>query len=119
LDVLISCIKNNLSKKKIIWKRKKSICVVLCSKGYPDKFKKRVKIKNLNLIKQKNSNEIIFHASTVNKKGEVYSDGGRVLSFVSISKSLYKSRDRILKLLKKLNWKNGFYRKDIGYKALN
>ena len=119
LDVLIACVKNNLSKKKIIWKRKKSICVVLCSKGYPDKFKKRVKIKNLNLIKQKNSNEIIFHASTVNKKGEVYSDGGRVLSFVSISKSLYKSRDRILKLLKKLNWKNGFYRKDIGYKALN
>ena len=117
LDILIACCNNKLSKKKINWHNKKSICIVLCSKGYPDKFKKNIEIKKLDKIKKK-KNEFIFHAGTIKKDQGFFSNGGRVLNFVSTSLNLLKSRSQVLKTIKNLNWQNGFYRKDIGYKVI-
>ena len=117
LDILIACCNNKLSEKKINWHNKKSICSVLCSKGYPDKFKKNIEIKKLDKIKKK-KNEFIFHAGTIKKDQGFFSNGGRVLNFVSTSLNLLKSRSQVLKTIKNLNWQNGFYRKDIGYKVI-
>jgi len=117
LDLLIACCNNKLSKKKINWSKKKSICIVLCSKGYPDKFKKNIEIKNLDKIKKK-KNEFIFHAGTLKKDNNYFSTGGRVLNFVSTSLNLSQSRNQVLKIIKNLNWQNGFCRKDIGYKVI-
>jgi len=118
LDILIACCRNKLSEKKIKWHNKKSICIVLCSKGYPDKFKKNIEIKKLERIKKK-KNQFIFHAGTFKKEQSFFSTGGRVLNFVSTSMNLAKSRAQVLKTLKNLNWQNGFFRKDIGYKVIN
>jgi len=93
------------------------LCIVLTSKGYPGKFKNNIEIKNLSNYKSKND-QIIFHAGTKIKNDKVFSNGGRVLNFVSLSKSLKKSRKKLLSLIKKINWNNGFYRKDIGFKAI-
>ena len=60
----------------------------------------------------------LFHAGTIKKDNKVFSNGGRVLNFVMRSKDLKKSRDRLIKLIEDLNWDNGFYRKDIGYRML-
>ena len=117
LDILIACCNNKLSEKKINWHNKKSICIVLCSKGYPDKSKKNIEIKKLDKIKKK-KNEFIFHAGTIKKDQGFFSNGGRVLNFVSTSLNLLKSRSQVLKTIKNLNWQNGFYRKDIGYKVI-
>ena len=117
LDILIACCNNKLSKKKINWHNKKSICIVLCSKGYPDKFKKNIEIKKLDKIKKK-KNEFIFHAGTIKKDQGFFSNGGRVLNFVSTSLNLLKSRKQLFKTIKNLNWQNGFFRKDIGYKVI-
>ena len=103
---------------KIGWIKKKSLCIALCSKGYPDKFENNIKIdnlKNLNL----NSNDYIFHAGTKIKNDEVFSNGGRVLNFVSVSSSYKVSRERVLKNINNLKWKNGFFRKDIGFKIID
>ena len=117
LDILIACCNNKLLKKKINWHNKKSICIVLCSKGYPDKFKKNIEINKLDRIKMK-KNEFIFHAGTFKKNQSFFSNGGRVLNFVSTSLNLLKSRKQLLKTIKNLNWQNGFFRKDIGYKVI-
>jgi len=117
LDILIACCNNKLLKKKINWHNKKSICIVLCSKGYPDKFKKNIEINKLDRIKIK-KNEFIFHAGTFKKNQSFFSNGGRVLNFVSTSLNLLKSRKQLLKTIKNLNWQNGFFRKDIGYKVI-
>ena len=117
LDILIACCNNKLLKKKINWHNKKSICIVLCSKGYPDKFKKNIEINKLDRIKMK-KNEFIFHAGTFKKNKSFFSNGGRVLNFVSTSLNLLKSRRQLLKTIKDLNWQNGFFRKDIGYKVI-
>ena len=116
-DILLACCDGNLDKINIQWKNKKSLCVVLCSKGYPDEYKKNVEIKNLNKLKL-NETDFIFHAGTSKKNDKIYATGGRVLNFVSISDNFSSARKNIQKNIDKLNWSGGFYRKDIGYKVI-
>jgi phosphoribosylamine--glycine ligase len=100
------------------WYNDKSLCVVLCSNGYPNEYKKNIEIKNLDKLNLSN-NEFIYHAGTKNKNKKIVSNGGRVLNFVIRSKSFKENREKIINLIKKLNWSNGFYRKDIGYKVID
>ena len=51
--------------------------------------------------------------------GVLHAIGGRVLNFVSISDSYLNSRNKAIDQIKKLNWKYGFYRSDIGYKIID
>ena len=64
-------------------------------------------------------NEFIYHAGTIIKKDRVYSNGGRVINFVSLSSNFKESRDKIFNHINKLNWSSGFFRKDIGYKVID
>ena len=118
IDIFNACCDQNLENLNIEWKEEKSLCIVLCSKGYPENFLNNVKIDNLNNLKL-NSNDFIFHAGTKKEENEILSNGGRVLNFVSISSSFKVSRDRVIKLINQLNWKNGFFRKDIGFKIID
>ena len=116
-DVLISCCDGTLNQININFSKSKSICVVLCSKGYPEKFENNIKIKDLeqiNLLENQN----IFHAGTLKTKTGIVSNGGRVLNFVSTSDNFSKCRDEAINLIKKLNWENGYFRRDIGYKVI-
>ncbi len=117
-EIINSCCEKNLSSIKIEWKNKKSLCVVLCTKGYPNNYKKNLKIENLKNIKI-GDNQFIFHAGTVSNKDEYFSSGGRVLNIISISDSFKDCKEKTYKILKELNWKYGFYRKDIGYKVID
>ena len=106
-----------LNKIKIKWKNRKCMTIVLCTKGYPGKYRKNLLIKNLNKVStQKNSQ--IFHAGTqmINKK--YFSIGGRVLNITSSGYSFLKIRKSIFKVIRKINWKYGFFRKDIGCRVI-
>ena len=117
-DIIISSVNTKLDKAVIEWYDQKSLCIVLCSKGYPDQYKKNVEIKSLKKIFLE-KNEFIFHAGTITKNDKIFSNGGRVLNFVIRSNDLKKSRNKIIELINDLNWNNGFFRKDIGYKVIN
>ena len=117
IEIFVNCCLGKL-KNKIRLRHKKSICIVLCSKGYPDEYKKNIPILGLDTISLK-EDEHIFHAGTKLENNEILSSGGRVLNFVSVSENIYNSREDIIKLIDKLNWKNGFFRKDIGYKVID
>ena len=118
LDIFLSCCEKKLKNIKIEWSNKKSICVVLCSKGYPDKFKKKVPIQNLGLIKL-DTEDYLFHAGTIKINNKILSSGGRVLNFVTLSDKFLDAREKIHKNLYKLNWKEGYFRKDIGFKVID
>ena len=118
LDLIVSCCNKSLEKHNIEWHEKKSLCIVLCSKGYPENYAKNIAIRNFNKLKSDESN-FIFHAGTKVAKNEILATGGRVLNFVSISDNFKNSRDQVIEKIEKLNWENGFYRKDIGYKIIN
>ena len=116
-EIIKSATENNLDKINIKWKSKKSMCIVLCTNGYPGKYEKNLEIENINNLKKSEEN-YIFHAGTYEKNKKIYSNGGRVLNICSMSEKLVDARNSIISLLKKLNWKHGFYRKDIGWRAI-
>jgi len=61
----------------------------------------------------------IFHAGTYKKNHKIYSSSGRVLNITSSSENLDQARNNSLKNINKINWKDGFFRKDIGWKVIN
>ena len=117
-EILLSCCNESLDKTEIRWHNKKSLCIVLCSNGYPDKFKKNIPIQNLNMIRL-DKNQYCYHAGTAKIKDQICSTGGRVLNFVSVSENFADSRFQVINLINDLNWKGGFFRDDIGHKVIN
>ena len=118
IKIIHNAVIDNLRKVNIKWKKEKSMTIVLCSKGYPGNYKKNVLITKINKIKFDKKIKI-YHAGTKLKDGNVVSAGGRVLNFTSTGNSFFKIRKVILKSLQILNWKAGFYRKDIGWRVIN
>ncbi len=118
LDIILACCDFKLDKIEIEWQQIKSLCVVLCSRGYPDNYKKNIELSNLDKINLDNNN-FLFHAGTSKNKDKILSIGGRVLNFVSLSESFLTARKNIFKNIDILDWDNGFYRKDIGHKVIN
>ena len=118
LEILLSCVEKTLDKIKISWSNEKSLCVVLCSNGYPDKYQKNVLINNLDKL-DISKNNLCFHAGTISKNNKILATGGRVLNFVSLSDDFSSARKKIFENLKILNWDQGFFRKDIGYKVID
>jgi len=115
--IFLACCEERLNQIKLEWYNKKSLCIVLCSKGYPEDFKKNVEIKNLNKITI-NENKLLFHAGTIKKNNKIYANGGRVLNFVSLSKNFISARNSIINNIYRLNWTSGFFRRDIGHKVI-
>ena len=117
IDIILACCDQKLNEINIEWLEMKSLCIVICSNGYPDKFQNNIELPNLKKIKLDNSN-FLFHAGTSKKKGEIFAVGGRVLNFVSLSDNFLTARKNIIKNIDILNWNEGFYRKDIGHKVI-
>lgn len=117
VKILKSTIENNLKKIKITWKKEKCMTIVLCSKGYPGNYKKNLIIQNINKYKP-SKDTFIYHAGTTLANNEIRSNGGRVLNVTSIGNNFLKIRKKIISIIKKLNWKEGFYRRDIGWKVI-
>ena len=92
---------------------KKSICLILATKGYPDDYPKDTTLNNLNDFK--NSEDFyIFHAATKMNDGKIFSTGGRVLSIVSLDESYSKCREKVYEVANKIDWEFKYFRKDIG-----
>ena len=118
VKIMKKVVNNKLNKIKINWSENKCMTVVLCSKGYPGKYKKYIGIKNLNKIKD-SRNTFIFHAGTKLVQNKFISIGGRVLNITSTGKSFKNIRKNIFKTIRKINWKKGFIRKDIGWRVIS
>ena len=117
LDVINMSLTDQLKKLKIKWSNNKCMTVVLCTKGYPGKYRKNIKINNLDKIKLDNQTSI-FHAGTKYSNDQLISVGGRVLNITCVGSSMKIIRKKIHKIIKKIKWKAGFYRSDIGWRVI-
>ena len=117
VKIFNAALKNNLNKINFKWKKVKCMTIVLCSKGYPGKYKKNKKINNLNRFNNI-KDSFVFHAGTKLVRNEFLSNGGRVLNITSTGVSFKTIRKKIFKIIKKINWKDGFFRKDIGWRVI-
>jgi len=118
LEIIDSATKNKLNNLKIEWSNNNCITIVLCAKGYPSNYIKNSEIKNLFNISTDENNQI-FHAGTYVKNNKTYSIGGRVLNITSSSESLIEARNKSLENINKINWVDGFFRRDIGWRVIN
>ena len=117
-EIFNLCCEKKLNDIEIKLKNKKSLCVVLCSNGYPDTYKKNIEIENIDLI-ESNNDDFVFHAGTSNLSKKIIATGGRVLNFVSLSDNFDEAKKSVYDRINKLNWTGGFYRTDIGYKVVD
>ena len=113
LNIALMTEKKKIDKISIKLDKKKSLCIVMASKGYPEKYKTGFKIQGLNDLTGPSVN--IYHAGTaLNNKKEVITNGGRVLSIVVKEKTLESSKFKGYNLIKRIQCSNIFFRKDIG-----
>jgi len=108
-DVILEALNKNLSELKIKWKNKYSCCIVAASKGYPEEYKTGFTIRNIDKVRGK-----AFTAGAIFKDGEIKTSGGRVFSVVSLDDSFLRAREAAYEDLEKIEFKNMYYRKDIG-----
>jgi len=119
LPILLACVEGKLdSIKKIEWKSGVSVCVVVASRGYPDKPEKGKIIKGLEKLKNE-KDVIVFHAGTKKVGNDYYTSGGRVLGVTVTGETLKDAINKVYEAVSCIEFDGMHYRKDIGRKALN
>ncbi|MDC0530865.1 phosphoribosylamine--glycine ligase [Alphaproteobacteria bacterium] len=115
---LVEIVKNTVNKKlngmKINLFNNTAITVVLASQGYPGDFKKGCELPSLGKYDQEENISIFHSGTTENNEKKLISNGGRVLSVTAIGQNVKECRYKAYETIEDINWKNGFYRKDIG-----
>ncbi len=116
LDIIEAAISGKLANIKLAWKKQSALCVVMAAKGYPGKYKKGSVIENLQNIE--NENIKIFHAGTKRMEEKFLANGGRVLNIVALGDNVAMAQNRAYQAIRKIDWKDGFFRSDIGFRAI-
>ena len=117
LDALLACARGELDTIRLNWAEDHALTIVYAAKGYPSTYKKGTQIKGLDLINQ-SSQVQVFHAGTELDTTKVRTTGGRVLSITARGASLKEARNKAYETIEKIEWEDGFYRNDIGWRAL-
>ncbi|MCF7872596.1 MAG: phosphoribosylamine--glycine ligase [Candidatus Omnitrophica bacterium] len=116
-DIILKTIEGRLSEAKIAWDLRTCVCVVLASGGYPNKYQKGKEIKGLEVAQQQ-EDILVYHAGTKREAGKILTNGGRVLSVVGLGSTLEKTKEKVYQAIKKIDFDQMQYRKDISNKAL-
>ncbi|MEP3524653.1 MAG: phosphoribosylamine--glycine ligase [Hyphomicrobiales bacterium] len=117
LTLLNATVDGLLDKVTARWFDETALSVVLASKGYPGSYDKNTPIDLQNA--QDAENVEIFHAGTAMKNGELVATGGRVLNVTAMGTSVKEAQRRAYKAVDKIDWPNGFCRRDIGWRAID
>lgn len=117
LPLLTASHDGTLDKVEVRWKNEVALTVVMAAEGYPDDYKKNTEIRRLVEAGAEDGVQI-FHAGTKAESGRVLSAGGRVLSVTATGKTTADAQARAYRAVDKIDWPEGFCRRDIGYRAI-
>ena len=117
LDLIHACAEGRLDQTAVTWADDHALTVVLATEGYPGDYAKGSRIRGLEALPE-DSFHMVFHAGTAEKDGALVASGGRVLAATGRGASLAEARDRAYALVGGIDWPEGFYRCDIGWRAL-
>ena len=115
LDLLLACAQGDISQTRVNWADDHALSVVMAAAGYPGNH---VKGEVITLPEITDPKLQIFHAGTAGNDGNLVSSGGRVLNITARGENLQEAHKRAYECIAKVNWPGGFYRKDIGWRAL-
>lgn len=115
-EVLLAAANKELAGVTLAWDEQVALCVVVASDGYPGSFAKGQVIGGLDAVEAAGAH--VFHAGTAEKEGQIVNSGGRVLGVTALGASVSEAQKSVYAALKHLEWPGGFYRRDIGYRAV-
>jgi phosphoribosylamine--glycine ligase len=119
VPILLACIEGKFDNTTTIsWREGVSVCVVLASKGYPDKTEKGMIIKGLGDLRDR-GDIMVFHAGTKKIGNDFYTSGGRVLGVTAIGKTYSDAIQKVYSAVSCIKFEGMQYRRDIGSKALS
>ncbi|MCC6261710.1 MAG: phosphoribosylamine--glycine ligase [Anaerolineales bacterium] len=115
LDIADACIDGKLKDIEIKWKNEAAVCVVLASKGYPEK----VESGKVVTFAELSDNTICFHAGTkTDDNEEIVTSGGRVFGLTAWANSIHNAVEKVYSNIDKVSFEGVQYRRDIARKAL-
>ena len=117
LDLMQVAAEGRLENCRVNWAEDHALTVVMAAKGYPGAYQKGSEIRGLDQLPE-DSNHMVFHAGTAEREGRLEANGGRVLNVTARGGSLREARDRAYGMVEKIDWPEGFFRRDIGWRAL-
>jgi phosphoribosylamine--glycine ligase len=117
VPALIAARDGQLKNFDLRWLPDAALTVVMAAKGYPGPYQKGTLIEGLDAAAQIESVEI-FHAGTKMENGKVVANGGRVLNICARGKTVAQAQQRAYSAVDKINWPEGFCRRDIGWRAI-
>jgi len=118
LDLLLACAQGRLADAPApSWADDHALTVVMAARGYPGTYEKGSVIRGLDALPE-DSNHMVFHAGTAAADGAVVATGGRVLNATARGATLAEAQARAYALADAVDWPEGFFRRDIGWRAL-
>ena len=118
MDLMHAAAEGRLDEVRVNWADDHAITVVMAANGYPGAYEKGTAIKGLEALPE-DSRNMVFHAGTKTVEGQVVASGGRVLNVTARGNTLKEARDRAYEMVEGVDWPEGFYRHDIGWRALD
>jgi phosphoribosylamine--glycine ligase len=116
-QLLLGALDGQLARMDLRWEPVHALCVVLATRGYPGGYAKGSEIRGLEALRDR-PDVLVFHAGTRRDGDRLVADGGRVLNVVGLGTTLREARERAYAAVDRIDWPEGFCRRDIGWRAL-
>ena len=117
LPALLAVAEGPLADITLDWQDDAALCVVMAARGYPGAYAKGSEIKGLEDA-GRDTNVQIFHAGTRREGDRILADSGRVLGVTARGDTIAMAKARAYAAIDQIDWPGGFYRSDIGWRAL-
>ncbi len=117
LDLLEAAAEGRLAEARVNWADDHALTVVLATRGYPGAYASGSQIRRVEELPQ-DSSQVMFHAGTAARDGGLVAAGGRVLNATGRGATLAEARARAYALAEAVDWPGGWFRRDIGWRAL-
>ena len=117
LDVLLACTEGRLDRLDLKWSTDIALVVIMAARGYPGEYKKNTIISNLKSAENVDHVKV-FHSGTSKSGKTIVASGGRVLGVTGLAHSVEEARNQVYTAIASIDWPDGFYRTDIGLKAV-
>ena len=117
LDLLLACAEGRLDQAQVHWADDHALTVVVATRGYPGAYAKGSVIGGLDALPE-TSSQMVFHAGTTAKDGQITASGGRVLNVTARGATLAEAQQKAYAMVDAIDWPEGFCRRDIGWRAL-
>ncbi len=116
VELMLAAASGNLLEVEAEWDERTALTVVMASKGYPGGYEKNTAISGVAAAEK--TGALVFHAGTAELDGQLVATGGRVLNVTGFGNSVGQAQKSAYDAVAQISWENGFYRSDIGWRAI-